>query len=83
MSDCINKSQCGTRWGSTCEKVWNRPLNIIRNVYEEEIRILVVSTYFLIKKEGGKNEEVTFWNNAFGVGNCSSYSHDGEGRCPR
>ena len=25
-------------------------------------------------------EEVTFWNNAFGVGNCRSYSNDGTGR---
>jgi len=24
-----------------------------------------------------QNEEVTFWNNAFGVGNCRSYSNDG------
>ena len=55
-------------------------MNIIRNVYEEEKRILVVNVYFLIKMEG-KNEEVTFWNNLFSVGDCSSYSNDGTGRC--
>jgi len=27
-----------------------------------------------------QNEKVTFWNNAFGVGHCSSYSNDGSGR---
>jgi hypothetical protein len=26
-----------------------------------------------------QNEEGTFWNNAFGVGNCLSYSNDGTG----
>jgi hypothetical protein len=54
-------------------------LNIIRNFYEEEKRILVVNAYFLIKMEG-KNEKVTFWNNAFGTGNCSSYPNDGTGK---
>jgi len=27
-----------------------------------------------------KNEEVSFWNNAFGTGNCSSYPNDGAGK---
>ena len=27
-----------------------------------------------------ENEEGPFWNNAFGVGNCRSYSNDGTGR---
>jgi hypothetical protein len=27
-----------------------------------------------------QNEKVTFWNNAFCVGNCRSYSNDGSGR---
>jgi hypothetical protein len=27
-----------------------------------------------------QNEKVTFWNNFFGIGNCSSYSNDGTGR---
>jgi hypothetical protein len=27
-----------------------------------------------------QNEEVTFWNNAFGVGNCCSYPNDGTSR---
>jgi hypothetical protein len=30
-------------------------------------------------RERQRNEEVTFWNNAFGVGNCRSYSDDGGG----
>jgi len=30
-----------------------------------------------------QNEEVTFWNNVFGVGNCRSYSNDGSGRYTR
>jgi len=30
-----------------------------------------------------QNEEVTFWNNLFSVGNCRSYSNDGRGRYPR
>jgi len=54
-------------------------LNIVRKFYEEEKRILVVNAYFLIKMEG-KNEKVTFWNNFFGVGNCSSYSNNGTGK---
>jgi hypothetical protein len=43
--------------------------------------------YFYSKNEkcgqnikGEKNEKVTFWNNFFGIGNCSSYSNDGTGR---
>jgi hypothetical protein len=40
--------------GSICEKVWNRRLNIIRNFYPEEKRILVVNAYFLIKMEAKK-----------------------------
>ncbi len=28
-----------------------------------------------------QNEERSFWNNPFGVGNCSSYSNDGGCRC--
>jgi hypothetical protein len=27
-----------------------------------------------------QDEKVTFWNNFFGIGNCSSYSNDGTGR---
>ena len=27
-----------------------------------------------------QDEEVTLWNNAFGIGNCSSYPNDGTGR---
>jgi hypothetical protein len=27
-----------------------------------------------------QNEQVPFWNNACGVGNCRSYSNDGSGR---
>jgi hypothetical protein len=75
----MNKLQCRTKWSSICEKVWIRGLKIIRNSYEEEKRILVVNAYFLINMEG-KNEEVTFWNNAFGVGNCSPYPNDGSGK---
>jgi hypothetical protein len=27
-----------------------------------------------------QNEKVTFWNNFFGIGNCSSYPNDGTGK---
>jgi hypothetical protein len=48
----------------------------LKSTFIEEKRILFVNAYFLIKMEG-KNEKVTFWNNALGVGNCRSYPNDG------
>jgi hypothetical protein len=34
----------------------------------------------VIIKRRQQNEEVTFRNNAFGTGNCSSYPNDGTGK---
>jgi hypothetical protein len=39
-----------------------------------------MGTNFIGVSRRQQNEEVTFWNNTFGVGICISYFNDGRGR---
>ena len=47
--------------------------------YKSEVLIIIVNVF----RRRQQNEKVIFWGIAFGVGNCSSYSNDGKGRCKR